>query len=138
MIADPERSLDYFETVEASQAEGVSDASSSSLKRISSGKEFESITSNGKVVVEFWAPWCGKCKQIAPYLEELASKYADSVAIGTVDTTDDALEGLITDLGVKGLPAFRFYKNGKEMEELRVIGYKKQVLQENIDKLNEL
>lgn len=106
------------------------------IKPVSDAKAFEhTVNTEGKVAVKFWAPWCGKCKQIAPFAETLAQNHSGAVTFVSVDTTDEKLEALTSELGVKGLPAFRFYKDGKELEELRVIGYKKQVLEESLNKL---
>jgi len=134
MVADPEKSLDYFESAEASQMDGI--GGKTTLRVVNDANEFHRmISGGGKVAVKFWAPWCGKCKQIAPFTEELAQKHADIAVFASVDTTDDKLEGLTSDLGVKGLPAFRFYKDGKELNDLRVMGYKKQPLEESMNKL---
>ena len=130
MIADPEKSLDYFQSAESSH---VVQEERTALHQITDSKEFNSIISSGdKVLVKFWAPWCGKCKQINPFVEDLATKYAGNVKIVSVDTTAEKLELLCSELGVKGLPAFRFYSNGVEREDLRLMGYKKQALADNM------
>lgn len=139
MIADPEKSLDYFESAESSLKEDESiDNSNSSLKAIRTKREFEELVKGGaKVAVKFWAPWCGKCKQLAPFAEELAQKYSGEVTVASVDTTDEQLEAFVAELGVKGLPAFRFYSGGKDVLK-PVLGYKKQPLAESMEQLKAL
>jgi alkyl hydroperoxide reductase subunit AhpC/thiol-disulfide isomerase/thioredoxin len=134
MIADPDKSLDYFETL--TEDGGDSTASESGvMKAIKSKKEFEDLIASGKkVAIKFWAPWCGKCKQLAPFADELATKHSDKITSVSMDTTDEHLESFVSDLGVKGLPAFRFYNGGKEVLK-PVLGYKKQPLTESFDQL---
>lgn len=133
MFADPDKSLDYFETLQEggdSTAEG-----SGAMKAIKSKKEFEDLIASGKkVAVKFWAPWCGKCKQLAPFADELATKHSEKITSVSMDTTDEHLEAFVSDLGVKALPAFRFYNGGKEVLK-PVLGYKKQPLAENMQQL---
>ncbi|KAI8112269.1 hypothetical protein M9434_003593 [Picochlorum sp. BPE23] len=132
MVADPEKSLDYFQTAEASHADEIS---SNAVKPIENPKELEELIQSGeKILVKFWAPWCGKCRQLAPFVEDLASNLSGKVRVVSVDTTDENLEIFCSELGVKGLPAFRFYSGGKEDESLRLMGYKKQLLQDNLTK----
>jgi alkyl hydroperoxide reductase subunit AhpC len=133
MVADPDKSLEYFQSQEEMASEGEGKGR---FKPMDDHKAFDAATGSGKTVVKFWAPWCGKCRQIAPFADELAGTYS-SMNFVSVDTTEEKVESLAADLGVKGLPAFRFFKDGKEVHE-PVIGYKKQPLQEAMEALNSM
>ncbi|KFM28557.1 Peroxiredoxin-2 [Auxenochlorella protothecoides] len=133
MHADPEKSLEYFATAEES---GDDDEETSSLVHVTNKKQYEKEVSSGKVAVKFWAPWCGKCKMISPYVEELQETHK-GVKFLSFDTTEKQLEGLSTELGVKALPAFKFYKDGKEIIDA-VTGYKKAPLAAAVKKLEDL
>ncbi|KAL6769544.1 PRX7 [Auxenochlorella protothecoides x Auxenochlorella symbiontica] len=133
MHADPEKSLEYFATAGES---GDDDEETSSLVHVTNKKQYEKEVSSGKVAVKFWAPWCGKCKMISPYVEELQETHK-GVKFLSFDTTEEQLEGLSTELGVKALPAFKFYKDGKEIIDA-VTGYKKAPLAAAVKKLEDL
>lgn len=62
------------------------------------------------VVVDFWAQWCGPCKQIGPSLEELSDEMADKVKIAKIDV--DSNPATAAALGVRGIPALFIFKDG--------------------------
>ena len=63
------------------------------------------------VVVDFWAEWCGPCKQIGPVLEELSSEMAGKVKIAKVDV--DSNPNVAATIGVRGIPALFIFKDGE-------------------------
>jgi thioredoxin 1 len=63
------------------------------------------------VVVDFWAEWCGPCKQIGPALEELSSDYEGKVKIVKVDV--DSNPNAAAAMGVRGIPALFIFKDGQ-------------------------
>ena len=75
--------------------------------------EFEEKVKNNElpVVVDFWAPWCGPCKMVAPILDKLAEEYAGKVVIAKVNTDDEQKYAM--EYGVQGIPTMIFVNEGK-------------------------
>ena len=81
------------------------------IKTSDSSFEADVLKSDRPVVVDFWAEWCGPCKMIAPFLEELAADEGDEVVVAKVNIDDNPLTP--TKYGVRGIPTLMLFKNGE-------------------------
>ena len=80
---------------------------------------FVGETSSGVVLVDFWAPWCGPCKMIAPVLEELDSELGEKVKIVKLDVDEN--QETAGKFGVMSIPTLLVLKNGEVVD--KVVGY---------------
>lgn len=67
---------------------------------------------SGLVILDFFATWCGPCKTISPFLDEISEEYLDKVRVIKVDVDKDQLKSLVASHGVRGIPTLVFLKDG--------------------------
>jgi thioredoxin 1 len=94
-------------------------------------QSFSSEISDGLVLVDFWAPWCGPCKMIAPVLEELDSEMSDSVKIVKVDVDEN--QETASNFGIMSIPTLVLFKDGQPVD--KVVGFQpKEALAQLVQK----
>ena len=89
--------------------------------------EAEVLNASGPVLVDFWAEWCGPCKQIAPALEQIADELAGKVTVAKVDIEDSPKTP--GRYGVRGIPTMMLFKDG-QMASMKVGAAPKQKIVE--------
>lgn len=96
-------------------------------------ENFESLK-NGEqpLVVDFWATWCGPCRAIAPYVEELAKEYDGKIVVGKCDVEEN--DDIAMEFGIRNIPTLLFIKNGEVVDRL-VGGQSKSAIQKKFETL---
>jgi len=93
---------------------------------------FDSTIADGVTLVDFWAPWCGPCRMIAPIIEELAEDFDGKATIAKVNTDEE--QDIAIKYGIRSIPTLLFFKNG-EMVDQMIGAAGKQVIADKIDAL---
>lgn len=77
---------------------------------------YKELLESGKpVVIDFWAPWCGPCRSIAPIVEELATVYEGRAIIGKYNVDEDTDLGV--EYGIRNIPTMLFFKDGQMVDK---------------------
>ncbi|MDD3775563.1 MAG: thioredoxin [Sulfurovaceae bacterium] len=77
---------------------------------------FESTIKEGVSLVDFWAPWCGPCRMIAPVIEELANDFEGKANICKVNTDEE--QDIAVKFGIRSIPTILFFKDGELVDQM--------------------
>ena len=95
--------------------------------KVLSNKTFKPVTRKGLVLVDFWAPWCGPCKMIAPVLNEIAEE-TDKVTIAKVNV--DHNQPVAKKYKVRNIPTMILFQDGEEVKRFVGVKSKKHLMKE--------
>lgn len=74
----------------------------------------DAIAGDTPIVVDFWAEWCGPCKQMAPHLDAVADEMSDTIRVAKINVDDNPIAA--SKYGVRGLPTLMLFKGGKMIQ----------------------
>ncbi|WP_137119516.1 thioredoxin [Segeticoccus rhizosphaerae] len=78
--------------------------------------EADVLQNDKTVLVDFWAPWCGPCRAVAPILEELAQEHADKIEVIKLNTDENP--AITAKYGITGIPTMNVYQGGEVVKTL--------------------
>ncbi len=91
---------------------------------------FDETVKEGVTLVDFWAPWCGPCRMIAPVIEELAEEYEGKATIAKVNTDEE--QEIAVKYGIRSIPTVMIFKNGEVVDQM-IGAASKQAFEEKLN-----
>ena len=76
----------------------------------------EVISSDIPVIIDFWAVWCGPCKMIAPFIEEIAGEYEGKIKVGKLDVDNNP--NVSMQYGIRSIPTLLIFRDGKVVDQI--------------------
>lgn len=103
-----------------------------SVKELNKENFADVLTGDNTVIIDFWAPWCGPCRMLAPVIDDLAEEFDGKAKICKVNTDD--VQDLAIEFGIRSIPTLLFFKDGEVVDQMVGAQSKTSIA----DKLNSL
>lgn len=100
--------INHFTLTNKIMSENITDLTTDTFK--------DAIAGETPVLVDFWAPWCGPCKAIAPILEELAGELGGKIKICKVNVDEN--DAISAEYGIRAIPTMLIFKGGEMVEQI--------------------